>query len=39
MSRARSSKKLDQIANDTFVRVFEHSGLVCVLASEEMEKP
>mgnify|MGYP000405590460 FL=1 len=32
-------KKLDQIANDTFVRVFEHSGLVCVLASEEMEKP
>ena len=32
-------KKLDQIANDTFLRVFEHSGLVCVLASEEMEKP
>lgn len=32
-------KKLDQIANDTFVRVFENSGLVCVLASEEMEKP
>ncbi|HRB81589.1 MAG TPA: class 1 fructose-bisphosphatase, partial [Nitrospira sp.] len=32
-------KKLDQIANDTFVRVFESSGLVCVLASEEMEKP
>src|SRR5574341_2555695 len=32
-------KKLDQIANDTFVQVFEHSGLVCVLASEEMEKP
>ena len=32
-------KKLDQIANDIFVRVFEHSGLVCVLASEEMEKP
>ncbi len=32
-------KKLDQIANDTFVRVFEQSGLVCVLASEEMEKP
>jgi fructose-1,6-bisphosphatase I len=32
-------KKLDQIANDTFVRIFEHSGLVCVLASEEMEKP
>ena len=32
-------KKLDQIANDTFVRVFEQSGLVCVLASEEMEQP
>ncbi|MFO0768030.1 MAG: hypothetical protein U0231_14850 [Nitrospiraceae bacterium] len=32
-------KKLDEIANDTFVRVFEHSGLVCALASEEMEKP
>ena len=32
-------KKLDELANETFVRVFEHSGLVCVLASEEMEKP
>lgn len=32
-------KRLDMIANDTFLRVFEHSGLVCVLASEEMEKP
>lgn len=32
-------KKLDQIANETFVRVFEQSGLVCALASEEMEKP
>jgi fructose-1,6-bisphosphatase I len=32
-------KKLDQIANDTFVRTFEHSGLVSMLASEEMEKP
>jgi fructose-1,6-bisphosphatase I len=32
-------KKLDQIANDTFVRVFQYSGLVCALASEEMDKP
>ncbi|MDL1889481.1 class 1 fructose-bisphosphatase [Nitrospirales bacterium NOB] len=32
-------KKLDELANDTFVRVFQHSGLVCALASEEMEKP
>ena len=32
-------KRLDMIANDTFLRVFERSGLVCVLASEEMEKP
>jgi fructose-1,6-bisphosphatase I len=32
-------KKLDEIANDAFVRAFEHGGLVSVLASEEMEKP
>jgi hypothetical protein len=32
-------KKLDAIANDTFVKVFQHSGFVCALASEEMEKP
>ena len=32
-------KKLDEIANETFIRVFQHSGLVCALASEEMEKP
>ena len=32
-------KRLDAIANDTFIRVFEHSDWVCVLASEEMEKP
>ena len=32
-------KKLDEIANETFVKVFEHSGLVCALASEELEKP
>jgi fructose-1,6-bisphosphatase I len=32
-------KKLDEIANDTFVKVFQYSGYVCALASEEMEKP
>ena len=32
-------KKLDEIANDAFLRVFQHSGLVCALASEEMDKP
>jgi fructose-1,6-bisphosphatase I len=32
-------KKLDVIANDAFVKVFQHSGYVCALASEEMEKP
>src|SRR5437879_12121782 len=32
-------KKLDAIANETFVKVFQYGGLVCALASEEMEKP
>src|SRR6185503_1704382 len=32
-------KKLDEIANQTFLKVFDQSGLVCALASEEMEKP
>lgn len=32
-------KKLDTIANETLVKVFQHTGLVCALASEEMEKP
>jgi fructose-1,6-bisphosphatase I len=32
-------KKLDEIANETFLKVFQHNGLVCALASEEMEKP
>ncbi len=32
-------KKLDNIGNDTIVKVFHHTGLVCALASEEMEKP
>ena len=32
-------KKLDELANDTFVKVFQYSGLVCALASEEMKRP
>jgi fructose-1,6-bisphosphatase I len=32
-------KKLDQIANTTFVKVFQQSGVVCAMGSEEMEKP
>lgn len=32
-------KRLDEYANQTFVNVFGHSGLVCTLVSEEMEKP
>jgi len=32
-------KKLDEIANETCVRVFQQSGVVCALVSEEMEKP
>jgi fructose-1,6-bisphosphatase I len=32
-------KKLDEIANETFLKVLERSGVVCALASEEMEKP
>ena len=32
-------KKLDELANETFIKVFQYSGLVCALASEEMEKP
>ena len=32
-------KKLDTITNETLIGVFQHSGLVCALASEEMEKP
>jgi fructose-1,6-bisphosphatase I len=32
-------KKLDGIANETFVTAFRQNGLVCALASEEMEKP
>jgi fructose-1,6-bisphosphatase I len=32
-------KKMDLFANDVFISVFKQSGLVCRLASEEMEKP
>jgi fructose-1,6-bisphosphatase I len=32
-------KKLDEISNEAFLKVFQNSGLVCALASEEMEKP
>ncbi len=32
-------KKLDEIANETFVKVLQQSGVACALASEEMEKP
>jgi fructose-1,6-bisphosphatase I len=32
-------KKLDERANETFIKAFQYSGLVCALASEEMEKP
>jgi fructose-1,6-bisphosphatase I len=31
-------KKLDCLANETFIKVFQTSGLVCALASEEEEK-
>jgi fructose-1,6-bisphosphatase I len=31
--------KMDVYANDVFISVFKQSGLVCRLASEEMEKP
>lgn len=32
-------KKMDIYANDVFISVFKQSGLVCRLASEEMERP
>jgi len=32
-------KKLDVIANEAFINAFQHSGSVCALASEEMERP
>ncbi len=32
-------KKMDIFANDVFISVFKRSGLICRLASEEMEHP
>jgi fructose-1,6-bisphosphatase I len=32
-------KKMDVFANDVFISVFKQSGLVCRLASEEMDQP
>ena len=37
--QGESVKKLDEIANETFLMAFRQSGLACALASEEMEKP
>jgi len=36
--QGESVKKMDVYANDVFISVFKQSGLVCRLASEEMEK-
>ena len=37
--QGESVKKMDLYANQVFISVFKQSGLVCRLASEEMEKP
>ncbi len=37
--QGESVKKMDVFANEVFIAVFKQSGLVCRLASEEMEKP
>ncbi|WP_088240334.1 class 1 fructose-bisphosphatase [Calothrix rhizosoleniae] len=37
--QGESVKKMDIYANDVFIAVFKQSGLVCRLASEEMENP
>ncbi|PNW39991.1 UNVERIFIED_CONTAM: fructose-bisphosphatase [Euhalothece sp. KZN 001] len=37
--QGESVKKMDVYANDVFISVFQQSGLVCRLASEEMDKP
>jgi fructose-1,6-bisphosphatase I len=37
--QGESVKRMDIYANDVFISVFKQSGLVCRLASEEMEKP
>jgi fructose-1,6-bisphosphatase I len=37
--QGESVKKMDLYANEVFISVFKQSGLVCRLASEEMEQP
>jgi len=37
--QGESVKRMDVYANDVFISVFKQSGLVCRLASEEMDKP
>ncbi|MGY6530551.1 MAG: class 1 fructose-bisphosphatase [Cyanobacterium sp.] len=37
--QGESVKKMDIYANEVFISVFKQSGLVCRLASEEMENP
>jgi fructose-1,6-bisphosphatase I len=37
--QGESVKKMDVFANEVFISVFQQSGLVCRLASEEMDKP
>lgn len=37
--QGESVKKMDEFANQVFISVFEQSGLVCRLASEEMDDP
>lgn len=37
--QGESVKKMDVYANDVFISVFKQSGLVCRMASEEMEDP
>jgi len=37
--QGESVKKMDVYANEVFISVFKQSGLVCRLASEEMENP
>ncbi|GAB4526013.1 MAG: class 1 fructose-bisphosphatase [Pleurocapsa sp.] len=37
--QGESVKKMDIYANDVFISVFKQSGLICRLASEEMDEP
>jgi fructose-1,6-bisphosphatase I len=37
--QGESVKKMDVFANEVFISVFKQSGVVCRLASEEMEQP